>query len=71
MFNKQAGVFYRGIKPRGKAKWPNRPDKMRLTSLMNGLKNILQKAVRTKVQIVKGRYEHTRKTSYALSVFFI
>ena len=49
MFNKRAGVFYRGTKPRGEA-----------ASVLNGFKNILQKVcllrVRTKVQIVRGRY---------------
>ena len=38
MFNIRAGVFYRGIKPRGEA------DKIRPASLLNGFKNILQKA---------------------------
>ena len=69
MFDKRAGVFHWGIKPRAEA------DKTRPASLLNGFKNILQRAcllgVRTKVQIVKGRYKHKRKTSYGLSVFLI
>ena len=49
MFNKRAGLFYRG-----------RPNKIQPASLWNSFKNVLQKAcllgVQTKVQIVRGRY---------------
>ena len=46
-----------------------KPDKTRAASFLNSFKNIPQNAypsgVRTQVQIVRGRYQHTRKTSGA------
>ena len=60
MFKKRAAVFYRVV---------FKPDRTRAASFLNGFKNIPQNAypsgVRTKVQIVRGRYQHTRKTSGA------
>ena len=56
MFKKRAAVFYR-------------PNKARAASSLNGLKNIPQRpfpsGLKTMVQIVRGEYYHTRKTSYA------
>ena len=58
MFNKRAGMFYRGIKATRRSRVAFGLDKTRPASLLNDFKNILQKAcllgVRTKVLIVRG-----------------
>ena len=57
MFKNRAAVFYRSIK---NTRRNFRPDKTRAARLLNGFKSIPLKAfvlgVRTKIQIVRGRY---------------
>ena len=65
------GVLNHEAKPSG-----FRTDKTLPATLWNSFKNIPQKdcpsGVQTKVQIVKGEYWHTRKTSYAnISMLYI
>ena len=77
MFEKLTALFYRVLKTRGVAECPFvfRPDKTRAASFLKDFKNIPRKAcpsrLRTMVPIVRGEYQHIRKTSYALLVFFI
>ena len=73
MFKKQAAVFYQSIKTRGVAACFY-SDKTHAASFLNGFKNI-PKSVSlgspNKGSNCEGKYQHTRKTSYALLVFFI